>query len=86
MITLGDKVKDTITGFEGIVTARCVFINGCIQYCIKPKVDKDGKMIGAEWIDEDRLKIVKKYKPPVYLQNTEKIGGPAMDMPPKDSN
>lgn len=55
MITLGNKVKDTVTGFEGIATSRIEFLNGCIQYCIKPKMGKDGKMPEGEYIDEEQL-------------------------------
>ena len=56
MIELGNKVKDTVTGYEGIATARIEYLNGCIQYCVKPKIGKDGKMPEGEYIDEGELK------------------------------
>lgn len=28
----GKKVKDKITGFEGIVVAKCIYLTGCNQY------------------------------------------------------
>jgi len=51
MIQLGQKVRDVVSGLEGIVTGRTEYLNGCIQYCVKPPLDKDGKMQEAWWID-----------------------------------
>lgn len=46
-VMLGDKVKDRITGFEGIVTARTEFLYGCVRVNVtrQNKVDKEGKEI-----------------------------------------
>jgi len=58
MVELGQKVKDNITGFAGIATAKCEYLNGCISIQVKPiKLTKEGKMIEAEWIDEQQLII-----------------------------
>ncbi len=54
---LGEKVKDSVTGFKGIVTARLEYLNGCVQYCVEPKVDKEGKMKKCPYIDEGQLEI-----------------------------
>lgn len=51
---LGAKAKDKITGFEGLVTAKCSYITGCDQYSIQPKC-KDGAFLEAKWFDENRL-------------------------------
>ncbi len=59
MIELGQRVKDKITGFEGIATARVEYLTGCIQYCLKPeKLDEKGKMIEGEYIDEGQLELL----------------------------
>ena len=58
MIQLGAKAKDVITGFSGVVTGRVVYITGCNQLLINPGVDKDGKLQGSEWIDEQRMQQV----------------------------
>ena len=59
MIELGQKVKDRITGYEGIAIARLEYISGCIQYCVKPnKLDEKGKIIEGEYIDVGQLEIV----------------------------
>jgi len=55
---LGDKVKDVITGFEGIVTARASYLTGCDQLCVQPQgLDKDQKPIESRWYDENRLVV-----------------------------
>jgi len=62
-LKLGDKVKERITGCEGIVIGRIERIEylwGCIQYAIQGKKDKDGKAPDFQWFDEDRLEIIKK--------------------------
>ena len=53
-INMKAKVKDSITGFTGIVTARAEYITGCRQYLVSAKVQKN-KMGEALWFDEDRL-------------------------------
>ncbi len=66
--TLGAKLRDVVTGFEGIATSRIEYINGCVQYALVPKVDKDGKMPPGEYFDFQRL---------------EQIGDP-IEMPSRD--
>lgn len=54
-IKLGDKVTDKVTGFTGIVTARCEWITGHVQIEVAPLCEKDGKMVDDKWLDENRL-------------------------------
>lgn len=42
MVKLGDRVRDAITGFEGIATAKHEYLNGCVRYSVEAP-DKDGK-------------------------------------------
>ena len=51
MVKLGSKVKDSISGFKGTVTARAEYLYGCVRCGVEGK-DKPGEMI---WIDEQRL-------------------------------
>jgi hypothetical protein len=37
---LGKKAKDKITGFEGIITPKHLYLTGCTQYGIQPIIDK----------------------------------------------
>lgn len=62
-IRLGDKVKCKYTGFTGIVTAKTIFINGCVQFSITPRWDKKlaTEILLTEMsIDENSLIIVDK--------------------------
>jgi hypothetical protein len=53
---MGSQVKDQITGFEGIITARHEFINGCKQYSVEGKVGSDNDTKGFSF-DEERLEV-----------------------------
>jgi len=53
----GDRVKDAISGFEGIVSARTQYLTGCIQYGISYETLLEGKVPDAIWMDEDRLTL-----------------------------
>ena len=79
MIELGDKVKDTITDFEGTVTAKIIYLNGCVRYEVKPQGLKDGKTIESEWIDETQLFVRSKAKPratETAKEEEDDTGGP----------
>lgn len=57
---LGDKVKDRVSGFSGMICIRSEHLNGCKQYGIYPPVDKDGKMGDACYIDGEQLELIDK--------------------------
>ena len=73
-IKLGDKVKDKVTGLEGIATCRTEFLNGCIQIELTPRIKKGESIdkaigIGIDLVQLERMgnglnapkkKIVKK--------------------------
>ena len=74
-IKLGSKVRDKITGFEGIAISHIQYFTGCDQIGITPNVDKDGKIQDTHYFDVTRIDVVEK---PLKL-NTEaskKKGGP----------
>lgn len=54
---LGEKGKDKITGFEGIITAYCYYQYCSPQYCLTPAVDKDGNKRAVEWFETERIEI-----------------------------
>ena len=58
MIPLETKVKDKITEFEGVVTARCEYFTGCVLYEVIPLELKDGLPQKEQWLDEQRLEIL----------------------------
>lgn len=41
VVSLGEEAEDTITGFKGIVTSKCTFLNGCIFYRLETKPTKE---------------------------------------------
>lgn len=56
MVTLGSKVKDQFTGFEGIATARTDYLFGCTRILVEPTgLKEDGTTQESEWFDEQRL-------------------------------
>lgn len=69
---LGAKVKDKVTGFKGVVTSRIEYLNGCLQYCVEPTLDKEGKMRKHQYMDEGQLEFIK--GPAEKLSKKEKEG------------
>lgn len=61
-INLGAHVRDTITGFRGVVTARIEYLTGCRQYTLTPTTLHDAKPIPSEWFDESRLEDLGQWK------------------------
>lgn len=55
--SLGDKVKDKITGYKGTITSVCFSINRPVSYLVEG-IDTTGRPI-SDWIDEHRLKLDK---------------------------
>ena len=83
MIKLGQRVRDEITGFEGIATARAEYRNGCISYCVQPTELEKGQMIEGQYIDVGQLIIISDEhveRPPGHT------GGPMSNTPPAKSN
>lgn len=53
---IGERVKDMINGFKGVVTARAEYLYGCVRLLVEPEALKnDGDIREAQWIDEQRL-------------------------------
>jgi len=57
-IRLGSRVRDTVTGFEGVAVARTEWVHGCARYGVEATELHDGKPIEAQWFDEQRLSLV----------------------------
>ena len=58
MIQLGQKVKDKITGFTGVITGVCDYLSGCNQALVVPPVKADGSYTDGHWFDVQRLDVV----------------------------
>ena len=55
MIQLGDCVRDTVSGFMGIVIAKADYLNGTTKYCVEAIELDGGKMLPEYWLDEWRV-------------------------------
>ena len=83
-IELGDLVQDVHTGFKGTAVVYSKFFNGCEQFEVAPKVDKDNKVSDSIGIDIQSLKIIKRGKIGLDVDKIKKdkiktkqdVGGP----------
>jgi len=58
----GDKVRDTISGFEGIVVGIAQYIDGRKEYAVQGVCLKnDGTMPDCEWIDTQRCEQISSF-------------------------
>jgi len=57
MIKLGQEVKDIVSGFKGIATARTEWLYGCVRVTVQSKKCVDGKPL-EQTFDEDGLKVI----------------------------
>ena len=58
-IKLGHKVRDTITGGEGLAVGRTEWLYGCVRIVIQPEGSKDGVPFEVFTADEPQLEVVK---------------------------
>lgn len=75
-IKLGSFAQDRISGFEGVVTAKTIYITGCVRYAIEPRgLDKEGKPQEAQWFDAVRL-VVNELQTPLTFAPQETAAAP----------
>lgn len=55
---LGLKVRDRVTGFNGIVMTVAYDLPGCIQAVVVPLVDEKGEHKEGKWFDVTRLEVL----------------------------
>lgn len=61
---LGAKVRDSVSGFDGIATARCEYVTGSPQIQIQPELSREGSWRDPRWFDEERVERVVEPAPP----------------------
>ena len=81
MAQLGDKVKDPLTGFSGVVVGRAEWLYGCVRCAVQGDKLHEGKPIDAIWIDDLQLEVtghIKGHKPAPKpeLEAAPGTGGP----------
>ncbi len=57
--SVGEKVRDTITGFSGIITSRTEYLHGCVRCCVQPIELKDYIPQKSHIFDEPQLESIK---------------------------
>lgn len=82
MIELGQKARDTVTGFQGVAVAYTKWLNGCMRFGLQPPVDKEGKLPEAQWFDEPQIELVEDGVP-VGPSDT---GGPMPSLPKRNAD
>lgn len=58
MVVLGWKVRDRVSGVEGIVMARAEYLTGCAHVGIYNGLDDKGQDRGYYWVNEIRVEII----------------------------
>lgn len=83
-IELGAKARDRVSGWEGIVTSRYEYLNGCERYELSG-TDKDGKPEGFVF-DVQQLEVIAAPEPalvrtPEPTRRLRRTGGPQSNRP-----
>jgi len=80
-VALGDRVKDKISGFEGIVTSVTDYVAGCRRIGVSPETTDKGNHIDTEIFDEPMLAVTKKniHKPTSAFKTDFKLGDKVKD-------
>ena len=78
-IKLGSVYKDKVTGFTGTATARTEYLNGCVQFMLESRVEKEGEKPNGLWVDEAQLEEVKANPAPAQ----RRTGGGVRPTPPR---
>ncbi len=57
-IGLGDRVRDPITGFSGIIICVTTWLYGCIRIGVQPEELHKGKPVEDKYFDQGQLELV----------------------------
>ena len=57
-LPLGLKVRDVVTGFEGLAIGFTQYMTGCKQLLVQPPVTPEGVWVESAWIDHNRLEVI----------------------------
>jgi hypothetical protein len=69
--TLGSRVRDRVTKFEGTMTGHAKHLTGCDTVCITPTVDSDGRTRSNEWFDIERVEEIDEFQPCGFAPEVE---------------
>lgn len=75
-VSLGDRVRDRVTGLTGIAMSKTRYLFGCDRVAVQPTELKDGRPVDAFHVDEPQLEVVKRGAVAADLRpSLEKTGG-----------
>lgn len=70
-VRLGDKVRDTVSGFTGVCVARTECLNGCWRMTLQPqRLNNDGIPCEAQTFDDLQLEVTEPKLQPVGSKET----------------
>lgn len=78
-VALGDRAKDRITGFQGIIVIKADFLTGCTRWGIQPETLGEHGVLGeVQHFDDGQLILVRAGVIPCRLPGTveHEPGGP----------
>ncbi len=85
-VELGDRAKDQITGYVGIVTGVTVWLNGCRRFLLQGPIKKKDKTPDEGWwVDEGQVVVVQKQAFKRKVKKNEPPGGPT-SRPSREKN
>ena len=77
MIELGQRVRDTVTGFEGIATGHTKWLTGCDTFGLQSTtLAEDGTPMATQWFDVLRLEAVPDEPVIPRAEDVDTNGGP----------
>lgn len=78
---LGHRVRDVVTGSEGVVSSVSFDISGCVQGLVSPTRKADEKELPQSyWFDTKRLRRIGDDQPVMELPTFENVPG-GQDLP-----
>jgi hypothetical protein len=85
-VELGQKVRDKVSGFEGIAVCRHIYLEGCERISVQPLVDKEGKLPEAATFDEPQLEVIEDTEISLSRKGKKEPEGPGgtAHYPPKE--
>lgn len=80
-VLLGQKVKDLVSGAEGIVTQYTQYMHGCPRIAVQAPVGADGKIPDVQEIDLPQLEVLdeKQVIATKFEESTIKLGQEVRD-------
>ncbi len=72
-VSLGDKVKDVITGYQGTVIAKTEWMNGCHRVTVQSEgLKEDGSARESHHCDVQQIELLEESE----LPKSKRSGGP----------